>query len=76
MVEITKEAEALVYWNTVCNASYGTIVSRFRKKMTYEEAETMGKDYCTLNNLIYVGTCLTKDTEMFKRTGLKMFEKE
>ena len=41
---------------TVYETSYAIVKSFFRKKMTFEEAEKEGKEYCKNNGFMYLKT--------------------
>ncbi|MGY3186468.1 hypothetical protein [Lysinibacillus sp. TE18511] len=41
---------------TVYETSYGTVNAVMKNKMTFEEAEQIGKDYCRSNNVKYIRT--------------------
>lgn len=41
---------------TIYETDYAIVKSYFRKKMTFEEAERLGKKYCKTRKYKYVGT--------------------
>lgn len=43
-------------YQTVYEASYGTVNAVMKEEMTFEEAEQIGKDYCKENNFKYIRT--------------------
>ena len=43
-------------YQTIYSASYGTVKAVFKEKLTFEEAEQLGKEQCQINNWEYIGT--------------------
>ncbi|MEX3625389.1 hypothetical protein [Viridibacillus arvi] len=43
-------------YQTVYETSYGTVIAVMKEKMTFEEAEQIGKDYCRTYNVKYIRT--------------------
>ena len=43
-------------YQTVYETSYGIVKSRFKKEMTFEEAEKIGKEYCEMYGYLYIET--------------------
>lgn len=43
-------------YQTIYEASYGTVKAEFNEEMTLEEAEVLGKDYCQENDFKYIKT--------------------
>jgi hypothetical protein len=41
---------------TIYETDYAIVKSYFRKKMTFEVAEKLGKEYCETHNYKYIGT--------------------
>lgn len=43
-------------YQTIYEASYGSVKAQFSKEMTFEEAEKLGKEYCLDNKVNYIKT--------------------
>lgn len=43
-------------YQTIYNTSYGEVKAVFKEKLTFEEAEQLGKKQCEINNWEYLRT--------------------